>query len=374
MGLVYNSLAFVYITIFFFTISQIIHEGKEIKSTTKYVYTEHRELRNVEFNLTPGDIERNTNFPNCPPCQIKNNDPNHKTSTPKDCILCVSVGLIDNIFPFVRSVRTTGCKATIIILFDEKAYGKLTDDIYALFKNCSVNCYNIGHVNKWNNSNSIFAIKHLIAYDFIYKTAYLFDRILLIDLLDVVFQDDPFFEAVDPDALTIIKEARLFKDDSKNVERITPLIKYNKSMASSQVLNAGIFYGSPEILMKFETLYFHCFDINRIDETHCTCDQGHLNYFYVSGILNREFPKLNLWHRDQGFESLASTKDRPNEADLGDIYYLHKRAIIIHMFDRSKDMVKMVERVCPQGSYVVPDGTYTRHRKNWFDKIINSFS
>ena len=352
---------------FLFCVQILIPKVKDIKVKSKNIFTEHGVIRDVDYSsLDAVGLWFSTDYQNCPSCDIHNNHPENKTSTPRDCVLCVSVGKIDNIFPFVRSLRTTGCKATIVILFDDKASRMLSRDTIQLFANCSVEFFDIGHVEPWGVKNSIFAIKHLIAYDFIYKTASLFDRVLLIDLLDVVFQDDPFHEAVDPDALTIIKEARLFKDDPTNRDRIAPLIKYQKSMGTSQVLNGGMLYGSPEILMKYETIYFHQFNISDIDHTHKTCDQGYMNYFYVSGILNKEFEKLNLWHRDQGYDSLASQekKDRPVGFDLGDIYYLHKRAIVIHMFDRSDKMIQMVLRACPQGNYYVKEKTYTRFRHN----------
>ena len=308
-------------------------------------------------------MRKKINTSNCPNCIIYGNDANNRTSGPRDCVLSVLIGKVENIFPFVRSLRTTGSMASIVLLMDDKAFNSLSPDTVRLLKNCSIQWFNIGVVNKLKKSSSIFAQKHIIAYDFIYKSASMFDRMLLIDLYDVVFQDDPFFSEVDPNSLIIIKEARLFGDDPKNRERVEAVMKMNKFMYDSHALNGGVIYGSPIILLKYETLYFSQFNISNIDGTHKTCDQGYMNYLYLSGELLMHGFKLKLWHRDQGYESLASTKARPNAA-LGKVYFLNKRAIVIHMFDRSDDMIRMVLAACPQGNYAVAPKSYTRFRHN----------
>lgn len=322
------------------------------------LFLRHDTIFPIEFDLEKLAVTQN-NFVNCPQCNIPNIDKSHITSTPRDLVVAVIMNIVDNIFPFVRSLRTTGCNATIVILADDVAYSKLSEDTFFLFRLCNIHVFNIGELMKTKKRISIFAVKHMIAYDFIYKSAGLFDRVLLTDLCDVVFQSDPFWEEIEAQKLTVIKEARQFKNDVHNSKRVNKIWTIPEIIADQHPINGGIMYGSPEVLMKYEDLYFSQFDIHDIDNTHKTCDQGYINYLYYSGAMTRENISTNLWEQEHGFESLASVSEYPTEK-IGNIYFTNVRGVIIHMFDRTTRLVNNVLEACPQGTFKVYENSYTR--------------
>ena len=298
----------------------------------------------------------------CVFCNITNLDLKHINSTIRDCIITLAVNKVDNVFPYIRTLRTTGCKATVFILFDDAAYNKLSKDTFELFRNCSINIYNIGQFPSFSKYPNVFAHKHIYIFDFLYKVGYLFDRILLADLYDSVFQKDPFFESVDPEAFTVSTEARFMIRDQCNKAELFGLERFPDDQINKvKTLNAGIMYGSPEIIMKYQTLYFHSFDIFNVDQTHKVSDQGYLNYFNIKKELRCTFEKLNIWYHDQGFETLASIYPHlPKCLQLGELTYSNTKAVIVHQFDRSEMLVAMVLLSCPKGNFTVYPNSYTR--------------
>ena len=278
-----------------------------------------------------------------------------------------------NIFPFVRTLRSTGSRASVFILFDDASYRKLSTDTFQLFENCSVHVYNIGTVPHFKHYNDVFAHKHVLIFDFIYKMASHLDRILLVDLYDSVFQSDPFMSTVDPDAFTVTHESRKTKKDHCNKVRIRPVIQYDpKTMGNMQTLNAGIMYGGPDVIMKYHTLYFHQFNIYDIANTHKTCDQGYLNAFYLTHQLEPALKKVNYWYRKEGFETLASILSKmPKCLQLGKLKYGGTRAVIVHQFDRSSMLTAMVILACPKGNYQVYENSYTRIDNKQYNQILS---
>ena len=332
--------------------------------TPHYVFAEHSRLNNIEYDFNPVE-QRILNFSNCPLCHIENMDKKHINSTSRDCLITFAVKNVDNVFPFIRSLRTTGCKASVFILFDDESFKKFSNDTFTLFKNCSINIQNIGSFPYIYKPDDLFAYRHIYIYDFIYKMASFFDRILLADLYDSVFQNDPFFEDVDPDAFTVTREARFMHDDYHNKLRVSKVMYYNdETMGHIRTLNAGIMYGSPEMIMKYQNLYFHEFNLSNIKETHRTCDQGYLNYFQLRRVLKPSLGKLNIWYNDQGFETLASILPHlPKCLQLGNVTLHNTRQIIVHQFDRSNMLIAMVILSCPKGNYSVYPNSYTRIHK-----------
>ena len=297
----------------------------------------------------------------CPLCQTVDNHTRLITSTNRDCVIAVGINTVQNVFPFIRTLRTTKSNSSAVLIFDERAFYKLTPDTWKLLKNCSVNVYNLGSVSNSTGKNSVFAVKHLMAYDFIIKNWVFFDRILLCDLTDVFFQQDPFFEEVNPYALTVVEEPKLMKNDKINRNRVTPVLNVTHSMGNYHILNGGIFYGGPEILVRYENLYFRQFDSSRIDETHKTCDQGYLNAFQASGLLEQEFPIFHIWGKNQGFHANVFHQWR---GDLGSVYLHNVKMTVCHMYDRSRHMTYTILRRCSMKGYDVSSQNDVRRQFN----------
>ena len=132
-------------------------------SYSRYVYLEHLIIRNIVFDMNITQILQPKELENCPNCS--NTAPKSKNSSERDCIVSVSFQDVSNIFPFCRSLRSTGSKASVFLLFDDVAYHKLTKDTKQLLKNCSIYCYNVGYFAQPKIYDNVFAYKHLLVYN-----------------------------------------------------------------------------------------------------------------------------------------------------------------------------------------------------------------
>ena len=370
-----HSTIFFMVLIFSFVFNQsydFSNQYYNLNAIDRYVFTEHCTINDIRYDFDPVEEEKH-NFSHCPPCHIDDLNESEINSTRRDGIITVAMSGVYNIFPFVRTLRSTGSRASVFILFDDASYRKLSNDTFQLFKNCSVHAYNIGTLPPYKNYNDVFARKHVMIFDFIYKMASHLDRVLLADLYDSVFQTDPFLPTVDPDAFTITHEARKTGHDYYNKIRVKPLIQYNPAtMDNMQTLNAGLMYGGPDVIMKYQNFYFHHFNIYDIANTHISCDQGYLNAFYLTNQLEPVLNKVNYWYNKEGFETLASIVSRlPRCLQFGKLKYGDTRAVIVHQFDRSSMLTAMVILACPKRNYHVYQNSYTRIDSNrMYNQVI----
>lgn len=137
-------------------------------------------------NISVNDFRSQT-FEKCMPCNfsVRNQGSN---SSPNDLIISTKFHKITEILPFVRTLRSTGCKATLVIITDDGVLKKLTHNHLKQIENCGIIFYNlhkfkIGYVG---------TTRFIPITDYIMKNKQYIDRIIMIDAYDVVFQGDPF--------------------------------------------------------------------------------------------------------------------------------------------------------------------------------------
>ena len=110
-----------------------------------------------------------------------------------DLVLSSCFGNTQNAIVFVRSLRTTGCLASIIILTDDETYSHFSYSEFEALFNCGCYVISIGvkPVMTWG---SFIKWRLEAYYSFLLPRITQVKRIIISDINDIVFQGDPFDE------------------------------------------------------------------------------------------------------------------------------------------------------------------------------------
>ena len=303
-------------------------------------------FRNKYFNsyhiLTPFYLD-------CPLCTFhpKNNLSN---SSPKDLIVTMALKKLYNLSPWIRSLKTTGCKASIIVFSDSQTIQTLNKDTLSLMKNCNISLYDVGLVSHLNQ-NQIYFYRFIILKNYLKNNILNYNRVFLADLYDTIFQGDPFNIHFCDDTMYFIDEGFNIGDDNTNMEWIKRIPSANIELfLSKPVLCGGMTWGGTLPFLAFidgmESL------INMTNFHVPTVDQGLLNYLVHSNLINRYLKKYQIMPPNNGITTLGVCfKKYSYQNSLGDIYHIASGnyLTVIHQFDRSKEMTLNILRSCPRG-------------------------
>lgn len=132
-----------------------------------------------------------SDFSKCTFCNF-NSTENTTRDDSKDLVIGVSVSQYANVYPFIQSLRSTGCKAQVLLIVDNTLLNFTKIVTPTFFEDCGVNLVSIGDTTN--------KIKRLVYYYYIkhFSTAFFlnshrgFNRVFVTDVSDVVFQQNPF--------------------------------------------------------------------------------------------------------------------------------------------------------------------------------------
>ena len=159
----------------------------------------------------------------CVLCSFNVTKGKHKTnSSKKDVILTVAYRKITNLMPFVRSLRTTGCSAQVVILCSSDIIKAKRKDYLDYIEKCGVQFVDVGNVDIRLKSNFMY-YRNFLFEQFVSVNINQIDRILLVDLYDTIFQRDPFTDAFSKDNIYFSNEGFKLESD----ERLSSIIQYN---------------------------------------------------------------------------------------------------------------------------------------------------
>lgn len=105
-------------------------------------------------------------------------------SSSKDLVIGTMVGATFGVLPFVRTLRTTGCKATIVILADDKAISSMTTNHWKQLQGC---CAHIISIGEWDQRIETSKLFFPIG-DYIYHQRKHIDRVLITIFLMLCFR------------------------------------------------------------------------------------------------------------------------------------------------------------------------------------------
>jgi hypothetical protein len=269
----------------------------------------------------------------------------------------VMTGSTTNILTFVRTLRSTGCSAAIVIFCDKQFMKVLNRRQEATLTKCGVNFINIGKLYS-PYAQYLFETRHLLYYDFLKTYRSSFDRILILDIADTFFQIDPFTTDFGYRTMAVTSELVTLNDDEENntqwIRIADPDYKSHKAFYNDRVaLNAGFLYGSMEGWMHFYNTFlklpmFEKFEIP-------TIDQGFMNYLYHRGHYANAGLNLTISHPGDYLLSVRGGEFDPKPNGNG-LWKMKGTTVIpgaIHQYNRICPLMKGVHKSCP---------------RKWFDK------
>lgn len=284
----------------------------------------------------------------CTPCDfaVRNTEPN---STPRDLILTVALGGVQNLIVFMRTLRTTGSKCSVVILTDHKAYLAIGDETREYAQNCGCQIIDCGddpvQEYKFGPHNYCYYLMYL----FLYNNQGKFDRVVNIDLYDAAFQGDPFNFQVNTTHLNMIDEGSDYTTD--NGEWMYNWYKDGFGLLTDEerkdlYLCSGYLGGPPSLFMLFieEFLKITIWEKG-------IADQATYNYLVTKGALanvSRNKVRKNELVYNIAFKRL---KDEPNQmGDIRTIRNVNFHSVIIHQYYFSPPFAVSLLRACPRES------------------------
>jgi len=184
----------------------------------------------------------------CPLCRISASA-SSANSSPQDLILGVELGSSRNALTFVRSLRSTGSRATCCLIVDRKFCDSCTSFVLDQFRLCGLSLLSIGSFAPEFERKSHNA-RFLLYYQFLSKFNKYFRRAILVDPLETVFQTDPFTVNFRGDAISIGCECVTYNDSERDrsiLEQIDPDVT---AYLPRRVVNPGLIWGSVSAILK----------------------------------------------------------------------------------------------------------------------------
>ena len=141
-------------------------------------------------------------------CNI-NPDKSSANSIPRDVLIsCAFVG-VKNFVLFQKTLRSTGCNASLVIFFDRKAYESLDYDTIQFTKDIGTQIILVPNSPCQGVYNKNYAT--YIFLEFLRENQYRLNRVIFCDLFDTLFQEDPFNTYMPKYALHLVHENILQK-------------------------------------------------------------------------------------------------------------------------------------------------------------------
>ena len=300
----------------------------------------------------PKKISRNLSFTfpkyqNCVHCNFTVRNREFSDSTKRDLIILGALNKIENLSPFMRSLRTTGSRCSVVLLTDDSAY--IDEVTLKSAVDCGLQIIRCGKDLAPDFPYGAHNFIYYLIQEFLHQNEGKFDRVMTVDLYDVVFQGDPFNIQVRRDFINAIDEGARFIDSKTNRDwwpKYKPPLK--KSELKNYYVCSGYFAGSQEMMTKFIDLFVKVTDL----ETG-TADQGTFNY-----IILRELEKANLTKNPLRNEELVYNTlgfrlffERFKYKKMGNIRSVRSHrffASIVHRYYTSTIMSKSILKACPR--------------------------
>jgi len=283
----------------------------------------------------------------------------NQSSTPRDIVISIMVMLATNIVPAVRSLRTTGCLASIVIITDDSAYESISIPTLRLLSQCGCYLINIGKFPDVSR-REFWAWRYLMIDKFISTHLQYIDRILIIDLFDTIFQGDPFCSFVSKRKLYLSSEFQAIKDcyvNNKWMEDIAG--ESHKLMNHNDIINGGTLLGGAIQVHQMIRLFISQFNTNDLSALKAD-DQGYINFITYSGMLENysiQYEIDKLGELIVSINKIVAVYRIPNNFHIGEYRLKRDRRFppVIHQFKFNAEQLLSVVRACPRGRLKQPN-------------------
>ena len=305
----------------------------------------------------------------CNPCSFKPFNKN-SSSTPHDLILTVGINSLDGGTPFIKSLRATNTNATIVILVDTKTLETVDPRMIRIFEKCGAVIIDAGFYS-FPSEDKVKDMRFGILNKFLRACGSFFNRVVVVDLVDTVFQGDPFTAEYNWSKLNIGHENIQIRKENitKNLIKEIPNINHTYFM-KKQVLNSGVIWGNPESIIEIFEHLLQYMNTNQNNET--TSDQGFFNVVVHSGDLKKDGIEYSLHGPNTAFSTIALNLNNFSNADLGKIKHYKRKnpTLLIHQYDRSLQIIETIIRHCPTDGLNASQFIRIKYCDQYYQKYI----
>jgi hypothetical protein len=271
-------------------------------------------------------------------------------SSSRDLVLTMATTGAANSGTFVRTLRSTGCKATIVVFIDSKFRWSLTEEQESLFQACRVDFVKLGQL-LIPFDESMFIGRHYLFYDFLKEFRSFFDRVIIVDMTDTIFQMDPFTTDFGYYTMGVTSEIVSLNQDptrnSKWIKVADPEYALNASFYDRlPALNAGFVFGSMEGFLIYYNVFLKQDFASKWD--HRTFDQGYLNYLYYKGHFEKAGLHLRVTYPGDYLVSVRGGRfDRGLTSEgLFRMEGEAKAPAVIHQYNKICPVMIRLKRIC----------------------------
>lgn len=281
----------------------------------------------------------------CPSCNLS--PLNKPTSTRRDVILTSALTKLKNVEYFIRTLRSTGCKARVILFLDSKQTASIK--WRSLFAACDIEPVFIKHTNPVVQSAPKLS-RYYFEQQWLKENVDKVDRIIHTDSFDVIFQSDPFIEMIKNDRLYFTFEPVTLANSLWTASWMNQCYSHTQlsNFTNRLVSCSGVTAGSGKLFLKY-------LDLLLATPQWTTCfghslDQAHHNYLLFSGAFERAGIKIEGFGCDSPFLTMhfCCKKTKCHLDDNGVMYGNGTTApVLVHQYNRWKNLTKRNPEWCP---------------------------
>lgn len=313
----------------------------EFKSWEEEVKRYFGDLYFLRNNSIVDTLINHTNFDNCKLCNISSQKVTD--SSKKDLIIgFLFNNLFSNVLTFVRTLRSTNSKCSILFFCDKDYQNEINQRELQEINNCGVTWCVLDTINT-TLVRDPRVLRRLLEFFFLRRFNSFFNRVLIVDVADTMFQKDPFTNSLPSDKLTLSIERVQFGAHDWMMQRNndTDPFRFNYDFwYFKYIINSGLIYGPSNIVydlysqMMRPSIFLNpkCDDQSLLDMTYY---YGYFTYVHI------DFPGIY-------FSSAAYSVFEEKRREDNFIYELNRKDAphVIHQYDRICQVTKHLEETC----------------------------
>ena len=291
-------------------------------------------------------------------------------SSERDIILSIAIGAIFNIYPFIKTLRTTQCKARIVIFIDSLTFSSMNYSYFEEISKCGVQFIDIGDKVP-TEAEDIFYYRYVLYNQFLKENQQEINRVILVDLFDTVFQHDPFTTNFSEDLLYLSDEGYSLMNSLFNTIQIRRNIlnmsssifndpsiykeNYLKKIRYKHILNGGLQGGGLLPILSFLSLMTKIGDKNKMKAI--GDDQAFINIFAYSKLLKNIckfeiIPSSSYFMSSNALYCMLEKNSYGSNYKFGNFSRGNKIPAILHQYNRCHNIKEDLLRVCPNDNNI----------------------
>jgi hypothetical protein len=299
----------------------------------------------IAFRLRP-TLSRSTDpepaEADCPLC--RNLSRSYGDSTSADLVITGVFGHEEKVQQFIRTLRSVGSKASIIMVTNETVPPHLAD----LYSKCNAHFYQMITSAETDHFYP-HSLRYLGYRQFFEQAKQTYNRIFHSDSYDVFFQSDPFTKQIEISKLYFVLEKPTIADSEWNTGWLGRA--YNSSVAAelgnfTVSCSGTVIGGAKQFKLYLDTMLGHPpFWANGRH----SLDQAYHNYLLHTGEFRRNGVKEEFLDCDSQILTMHYCSRGKSDTKSGKVVTPNKKRVpaVVHQYNMFQGASRVLSKVCP---------------------------